>query len=160
MGCNIARINSILNMDQCTIHLWHGVTKCENWLSSHGLRLWLQVVPAVFCCSQICHVELHVLIILDWSGSCGEYLESKFLAVGDYLTLFLDTQNRLRRYMLLNAPWMFEWHVRQNLFYVGARVPIGNWYYSSAKLVSYWIMTHYQGCEDWADVHLYLMCST
>ena len=54
---------------------------------------------AEFCCSQICRGGLHVLIILDWNGSFGADLESKFIAVGNNPTLLLDIQDRLRRDM-------------------------------------------------------------
>ena len=65
MGCNIPRIDSALNLDQCIIHWCHGVPKCDDWFYYHRLGLWFQVGTAVFCCSQMCHGELHLLITLD-----------------------------------------------------------------------------------------------
>ena len=65
MGCIIPSTDSDLNMDQCTIHLCHGVPKFNDCLSYHELGLWFQVGKAVFCCSQMCRGELHVLTILD-----------------------------------------------------------------------------------------------
>ena len=65
MGFNIPRINSALNMYQCTVHWCHWVPKCDGWFFSHVLGQCFQEWKAVFCCSQMCRVELHVLIILD-----------------------------------------------------------------------------------------------
>ena len=145
MGCKTSFIDSALNMDQCTIHICHGVPKCDNWLSSHGLGLWFKVGPAVFCRSQMYHVELHVLIILDWSGSCEADLYSKLLAVGNYPTIFMDIRDPLRRDMCWNVPWMFECHVRLHFVYGGAGLPAGTWSYFSTNLVLDWMMPHYQG---------------
>ena len=99
MGFNIPRINSVLNLDQCNIHMFHGVPKLDDWLSYHGLGLWFQVGSAVFCCSQMCHGELHALIILDCSGSWGADLESKLLVVGNNPTIFIDIRYWMHRYM-------------------------------------------------------------
>ena len=154
MVCNIPCINSYLNMYQCNIHLCHGGPKCNDWFYSHGLGLWFQMGPSVFCCSQICHGELYVLKILDWSGSYGADLESKLLVLGKDRTLLLDIWDWLLRDMGWNVSWIFEWHVWLNLVRGGVRVPAGTWSYSSEDLVSDWKMPHYQGCEDWVDVHL------
>ena len=160
MVSNIPRIDSSLNLDQCTIHWCHGLPNCDNWLSSHELGLWFQVGKVEFFCSQICRGGLHVLIILNWNGSCGADLESKLLTVGTYTTIFLDIRDWLRRDMWWNVPWIFECHVRLHFFYGGAGVPAGTWYYSLENLVSYCMMPRCQWCEDWVDAHLYLMCST
>ena len=72
------------------MHWCHEVPKCDDCQSSHGLVLWFQVGQVVFCCSEMCLGELHVLIILDLSGSCGADLESKLLVLGNDHTLLLD----------------------------------------------------------------------
>ena len=65
----------------------------------YGLGLWLQVGQEVFCCSQMCCGELHVLIILDLSVSCRAYLESNLFAVGNDTTFLMDIRDRLLRDM-------------------------------------------------------------
>ena len=42
----------------------------------------------------------------------------------------------------------------------GCGVPADTWSYYLSNLFSDWMITHYQGCEYWVDVHFYLMCST
>ena len=97
MGCNIPLIDSVINLGQFIIHICHRVPKCDNWFSSPGLGIWFQVGIAVFCCSQTCRGDLHVLIIFDQSDSFEADLESNLLVVVNYPTLFLDICDRLCR---------------------------------------------------------------